>query len=173
MFLRETSSPTLELSDVTFADAGIYHVEVGNYAGFTVSATASLTVAADGYDLWMRQRFSEQEQNNAAISGATADPDGDGLPNLLAYGLGHDPLPPRSVHTGQLTASVSTSNTVALVFERVDDPALLYAVESSSDLKTWSTLWTSFGAQNTDGPIMIEGPDAGETPLFFRLRITR
>ena len=48
-------------------------------------------VGMDGYEAWQRHRFAPAEVANGAVSGEAADPDGDGVPNLLEYALGRDP----------------------------------------------------------------------------------
>jgi hypothetical protein len=45
---------------------------------------------------WRTSKFTSVELNNSAISGAGADPDGDGASNLLEFALGGDPKDPGS-----------------------------------------------------------------------------
>ena len=48
-------------------------------------------LGVDGFAAWENDHFSTAELSNAAVSAASADPDGDGVPNLLEYALGHNP----------------------------------------------------------------------------------
>ena len=89
------------------------------------------------YALWKQASFTPAEQADPAISGANADPDGDGLSNLMEYAFGLDPkvadpaaLPAVSMQNGALT----------LTYTRLHDAGdLTYAVEASDDLISWSS----------------------------------
>ncbi len=48
-------------------------------------------LGVDGFAAWQGTHFSAAELSNATVTAAAADPDGDGIPNLAEYGLGHDP----------------------------------------------------------------------------------
>ena len=65
-----------------------------NTAG-SISATLTLTVTAAPpavpISQWLRTRFGASA-NNPALAGDLADPDGDGLQNLIEYAFGRDPL---------------------------------------------------------------------------------
>ena len=89
---------------------------------------------ANGVDRWKSERFTLGEQANPAISGNLADPDQDGLLNILEYGLNLNPkagsqmgLPSMSVQT------VSGVRYLALTFTRVKWATdLNYAVEAAN-----------------------------------------
>lgn len=69
---------------------------------------------------------------------ATADPDGDGLPNLLEYALGLDPIQ----NTGEVGKPVVSRSGDALTLtyiRRIEAPDLTYLVEVSSDLVIWDS----------------------------------
>jgi hypothetical protein len=103
----------------------------------------------------------------------TADPDEDGLANLLEYALAGDPLladvgvvmPRAGVSAGKLT----------LAFARVADPALVYEVAATNDLQVaeWPVVWSSTGAANVAGPVtVVDVVDlAGEPRRFLKLRV--
>jgi hypothetical protein len=54
---------------------------------------ATLTLRDQPLDGWRKINFTEEELDQAEVSGDSADPDNDRLPNLLEYALG---LPPKS-----------------------------------------------------------------------------
>ena len=43
------------------------------------------------YDAWRAQYFTATELTNAAVSGDAADPDGDGIPNLVEFAFNLNP----------------------------------------------------------------------------------
>ncbi len=82
---------------------------------------------------WMFTAFGEQA-NDPAIAGPLADPDNDGLPNVLERALGQSPLgasqgPQASVTDGYLSLEF---------FEANGTPDLTYTVKASADLLSWS-----------------------------------
>jgi glucose/arabinose dehydrogenase len=89
---------------------------------------------ANGTNQWKSELFSPTEQANAAVSGPLADPDGDGLLNLLEYGLNLNPkasnpngLPSAALH------SVANVPYFGLTFTRVKWATdLTYHVEAAS-----------------------------------------
>ncbi len=52
----------------------------------------AFTLHARSYDAWRHTRFDAALLNDETLSGDAADPDADGLPNLLEYASGGDPL---------------------------------------------------------------------------------
>jgi hypothetical protein len=94
------------------------------------------------YELWRLQYFPPAEQTNFALSGESAMPDGDGVPNLLKYYLG---LPGRvSATRSQLPAGsllpVTNHLFLALTYTRDKLASDVSCVaEVSSDLVNWSS----------------------------------
>jgi cyclophilin family peptidyl-prolyl cis-trans isomerase len=104
--------------------------------GATLNSSFTVTVL-DTYAAWQTGKpFA-----NGADALATADPDGDGSSNLLEYAFGGDPLA-AAVIPGQPAPEAGGG----VVFYQKTNSALLYTVEVSTDLKTWTTVW-----QSTDG----------------------
>ena len=94
------------------------------------------------YNVWRNIKFSPAERDNPAISGDNADPDGDGIANLLEYGMGGEPKKNEAV-TLQPTTTVQGGN---LIYRyKVDTTAQQYVItpQVSSDLDpldSWTTL---------------------------------
>jgi hypothetical protein len=44
---------------------------------------------------------------------------------------------------------------LTLTFSRIADPALTYSVVGSLDLVNWQSVWTSSGAQNVAGTVIV------------------
>ena len=81
-----------------------------------------------------------------ALSADSADPDGDGLPNLVEYALGGDPW---RAEPARLVASVADAR-LALSFTPAVIDGLIYHAQVSSDLTTWT--------DTTLGPLRVGVP---------------
>ncbi len=154
--------------------------------GFDLDAVAVRyrePVAASLYDQWRASWWDEEELTDASVSGDHADPDADGLPNLLEYALGGSPLDPASAPRpqpglGSAVLEGQTRSVLTLGFSRVADPELIYRVEAANELAgspIWTTIFTSTGAQNIAGAVTVHDTVAlGATPRrFLRLRVER
>jgi expansin len=101
--------------------------------------SASAQVAAS-YSQWQTASFSSTELTNSVISGDSADPDGDGIPNLLEYAMGLDPKvanpSPLKLQFGQVGGlSVPELNYTMNVLAT----DVTFTVEESTDLVSWGT----------------------------------
>jgi autotransporter-associated beta strand protein len=109
------------------------------------------------------------------IAGPLADPDADGLPNLLEYALGGDPVAADGPATTPTLALATETGALTLAFARVADPALTYEVEAADSLASpdWTVIWSSTGAANTSGPVVVEDVVATATrpARFLRLKV--
>ncbi|MBC8009362.1 MAG: hypothetical protein H7067_04610, partial [Burkholderiales bacterium] len=128
------------------------------------------------HQLWRQTYFGTTAATGSAAP--LADPDGDGLPNLLAYALGRSPLVANAAAPAELDL-VQTDESAAphltLAFNRIADPTLAYVVEATSDLVTWVPIWTSTGSANQPGEVVVADPVelAPDRPRrFLRLRVT-
>jgi len=117
-------------------------------------AAASFVHAAGFPSLvqWREHHFGLNSTTSVEAS-TNADPDGDGVPNLLEYALGGDPLSANSAPA----LSVETSGGVLHAsFARAADD-LAYVVQSSNDLTQWTELARDPGevgaAAQVDAPI--------------------
>ncbi len=153
-----------------------------------VTASDHLPVVADytvdiAYATWLTRFFTAAEQADLTVSGNAADPDGDGIPNLLEYALG---LSPRSVDTNGLpTVGKTTINgntyltlTCTQVFANTD---ITYMPQVSSDLATWNSganYVATVSAQNNPDALGQTVVVRDLTPLaaagrrFIRLKVT-
>ena len=122
---------------------------------------------------WKAEYFDHAERQNPAVSGAVADPDGDGRANILERGLGGSPLV-ADASLNQPAADHSAGH-LALVY-RTLDPDLIYVPEISDNLMgPWL-----FGAEHLDMQpgsasnevIAVDRlPMADSSKKFMRLRI--
>ena len=160
------------LNGLKASDAGTYRVVVTNPAGSVTSDPIVLTVTG-GFDAWLAQYFTTEEQGNPSVSGPNVVYGADGLPNLLKYALG---LNPKVNATTGLPAVSTTSTHWVYTYTRPSDrPDISYAVEVSTNLSTWTTSGVTHEWVST-----VEGvetwrasyPLTGAANAFFRLRIT-
>jgi hypothetical protein len=137
--------------------------------------TVVITGAAPAnYSTWRSANFSGADLSNDAISGPLADPDAAGLTNFQRYAHNlpaRGPVPTPVTHG---TTSANGQTYLTLSFDRrASAPGLTYAVEASTDLRTWAAV---AGLSYTAGtPARITAQDTvplGTTPRrFLRLRV--
>jgi hypothetical protein len=126
------------------------------------------------YSGWAAVNFTPAELANPNISGPNADPDGVGASNFLRYALG---LPARGavvlpaiqkVVDGGLTYQQITFTPQVSAF-------IAYTLESSTDLKAWTSVKQVFGS--SAAPITLRYPtplENNSSPrMFLRLSATQ
>lgn len=107
---------------------------------------------------------------NGADSSPSADPDGDGLPNLLEYALALDPL---DAGITSIPASVPSPSGTHLEFTFLRARAeLTYEVLGSSDLVNWTVIATNPGAVSLTVPVTVTDTVSTAPRRFLRLRVT-
>jgi hypothetical protein len=139
-------------------------------------AGASVTIKDLPIDDWRRQHFAA-DANNPAIAGDNADPNHNGLANLLEYGLGLDPKAAGAPGVPLLTR---TASAVSLTFtHRLGAADISLSVEWSDDLSplSWSTAGVSYVASPLDATretVQASVPtDATVPQRYLRLKVTR
>ena len=93
------------------------------------------------YQLWQQANFTPTELADPTISGDTADPDHDGIPNLAEYAFNTNPktaglsgLPTMG------TVNAGGTNYLTISYEQVlVNTDITYAVQVSGDLATWNS----------------------------------
>ena len=80
-------------------------------------------------------------------------------------------LPPKAAIT------TFPAQRLALVFDRINDPSLVYEVYASSDLVDWGVapIWASTSSQNANGTVTVSDVvDLSAAPRrFLRLQVTK
>ena len=100
---------------------------------------AAIATRAHGltYDQWKSQVFTVPEVQNAQVSGELADPDKDGINNLLEYAMNGAP---QTANPTLMPTPGRSSGALTLQFKRRREALDLdYVVEVSNDLVTWSS----------------------------------
>jgi autotransporter-associated beta strand protein len=141
----------------------------GKWSADTGNNTLSLVYTPDPHVAW-----NNSINWNGMDSSPGADPDKDGLANLLEYGLGGNPV---LSGTSVLPVLTTSAGRLHLTFNRVADPALFYEVQSTADPASgnWQAVWSSTGAANVAGPVTADDALIVPTPArrFLRLRVSR
>lgn len=107
-------------------------------AGFTIGTVNSATarIVDKPVDDWRYANFTPAELNNSAISGLSADPDGDGFTNLEEYVLTRNP----KVRDAALTEAKWENQRLTMTYRRRKTATdATVAVEGSQGLPTWGT----------------------------------
>lgn len=140
---------------------------------------------ADGgpYENWRAQAFTAAELANPAVSGDGADPDADGIVNLVEYAFNLNPRV--SFHPDLPRAfvqNVSGQDYLQVQYTRRNAPAdVQYLLQTSSDLLAWnpsSASFTQVGASNNgDGTSLVtlrlQSPISNATQIFVRIAIQK
>jgi hypothetical protein len=134
------------------------------------------------FAIWQAQKFSAAERANLAVSGPTADPDGDGVANLLEYAFGFEPKTANTTAQPLVgTVKVNSVDHLTLTYRRLvpTSPDLIYTPQSTSDLAgAWDTTPVLLsGRNNGDGTETVAYRDvtplSGATKRFLRLKLTQ
>lgn len=158
---------------------------VTDTAGQTGSTDVQVIVANGITPLegWRLAKFTEAELGNNSISGNEADPDLDGIANLMEYALGLDP---KQAAVGALlpavyTEQISGVDYLALRYRRPMNgrPGLAYVHQVGGDLLAWASgaAATTLVAvtPNSDGTETVSVRDnlamSSQTSRFIRLQV--
>ena len=100
-----------------------------------------------------------------------ADPDKDGMPNLLEYALNTNPIISDSNGSRGIDFQIQ-SGYADLTFHVGQDPAFVnYVLQKSTDLETWETVpFTGDLVPGTDYTQRLNNIETGYEKLFFRLQ---
>lgn len=153
-------------------------ITLGVNDGVTTT-TSSFTVTVNGTP---SQQWRQQYFGNVLTSGSaadTADPDNDGMENLMEYALGLSPTS-AGAEGSRIVAdreTISTSNYLRLTITKNPSATdVTYVVEVSSDPSN-PLSWTSAGTtieSNTSGTLVVRdnSPIGSTARHFMRLRVT-
>jgi hypothetical protein len=119
----------------------------------TLSATNAGGTGSQTFTLTLVSAFADWGQNYGIDVGslANADPDGDGLANLLEYAFDQSPNAPQSTPVTAVSTVNANGVRLEITFVRPNNrPDLLYTVEVSSDLVNW-TAGHAYGSSASNG----------------------
>jgi hypothetical protein len=115
---------------------------------------------------WRQAYFGTIADSGAAAD--TADPDGDGLPNLLEYALGSNPLVPNT--NALIVVGQDTGGNLTFNFFRAQ-PDVTYIIQGSTNLQSWVDLNTNPGTVGQN--IIFTDSRTNSSSHFLRLKVTQ
>lgn len=148
----------------------------------SATVMSDVNVVDPGLAAFFNTNFDSFQITDPAIAGLLADPDGDGIPNLLEYALGLSPLTASRDQLPALTTTdVDSDSFVSISYTRPNDlTGIVYTVEASSDLESWDGGTTEVAdvseTDNQDGTTTVVKRDArplaSEERRVMRLSVT-
>lgn len=165
-------SPHLSIANLIGADAGTYTVRVQDLAGSATSNPATITVTGLSIlELWRENVFGAHA-SDPSIAGNLADPDSDGMSNLLEFAQALDPHSYQSgMHPKMLLGQDGPIFEIR-VRENLGDVTL--SVFYSTDLTEWFEVDASSVTEvsNIDGvrTLQIKQAAPSATSIFYRLK---
>ena len=153
-----------------------------------IEVTATVVInGPDPLEAWRTQNFIEADLNapqlEASIWGNDADPDNDGLSNLIEYSFGSNPNDGSNLIGGVALEIIEDNGNQHLLLRirrRLDDNSLRYEPEFSNDVMAWDSgagVVEQFGQVNVLDNLFVEIPYKDLTPVspgrFARVRVER
>lgn len=173
---------------ITADGKGSFQVRLVN-EGKTLQLTDYQPFTGSPYEGWVQNNFTASERADTNISGQSADPDQDGVNNLLEFAFNSDPkngvtvIPAKAVPaTGANFATLEftrraggTGSAAAYLADGIK-----YQIQQSSDLQTWVPLSSEFTAgtsANNDGitetlRLNLANRLGAPAQTFYRLRVS-
>jgi hypothetical protein len=144
-----------------------------NFGGTTIGNTLTNIVdPPTAFEAWQINKFGV-DAGNPLIAGTAATPAGDGVCNLLKYAFGLDPL---VVVAGGMPVMGLGGGTLSLTYTKVVAATdLVYTVEWSDDLGTWSAVGVTeltLSGNGSTQQILASVPSAPATAKFIRVNVT-
>ena len=156
---------TLVQSNVTVNMALSNPTNVASALG--LQSTAVLTIVEPPIDFWKLAYFGANA-NNAAIAGDSADPNHDGIVNLLAYAYAFNPL---VTSTNPFTGNLAGKQFLLHFPRNTSASDITFIVQASTNLIAWSNLMTFTAASgwvtNRAGTTVAESASNGVPPNQF------
>jgi hypothetical protein len=150
-----------------------------NYNFTFIDGTLTVTDAPTTVTL---SDWAKQNGLSGADAAPDADPDGDGMSNLMEFYLGLDPTPSGGNSGSSMTVSNGPSNTVSMTYRRAKGiTGVSAAVQASGDLSS-SNSWGTDGVVETvqaaadpryeEVTATVTAPP-GATKMFMRLKVSQ
>jgi hypothetical protein len=154
------------------ASARVYVGTTGDVGVFGLLDQSTLTPI----EVWRDNQFGNPSDVGAGAD--TASPAGDGVPNLIKYALGLNPLTPAAqsqLPSGGIEQDGGENYLTLTVNRAASAPDVTYTVEVSGDLLNWDTgpLSTTILADTPTQLVVRDNtPVPGSTARFIRLAVS-
>ncbi len=168
------TAPNSSASDASFSAAGTYVLRLtATVAAGPVSSNDLTVNVIAGYNYWISQAYPGN--TNPATIGQNADPDQDGIPNLVEFALNLDPT---KSSTHLLPQPANQGGRLSLTYQRITAPGLSYIVELSDELGNWQQYVASETLLNTSGNLETwnaTSPNliSAQSHQFIRIRVVQ
>lgn len=156
-FASVTGLPSGYTLDYNYMEEGATYPSIAIVGGGTLSP----------YEQWLD---ANSLTGDAALP--SADPDADGLPNLLEYALGTSPSAATSTSDAYVLSR--SGNVLTLGFDQPGDASLVYSVEATNDLASgsWTTVHTFPSFTAAGAALYTDTANLTTTPRrFLRLKV--
>lgn len=144
-----------------------FTVRVTDGGGLYAETTLSITVTLTPTQTWQVAEFGANA-GNPAIAGDDADPDGDGLKNLLEYALGTNP---NTCNTSGILHDMETNHLRLTINKNPAATDIAFTVETCGNFSDWSSA-TTVVETNTANQLVVRDTLTG-VRRFIRLKVTR
>lgn len=156
--------------------SGATHIDNDRFSG-SLGVVEVSAVVLDPYTTWINSPAFNTPPLSAADKLPTADPDLDGISNLLEFSLGGNPVvSSQSILPTQATVGPN----VVLSYQRSDEsesPATTQVGQWSTDLSAWTdvtpVLVSENGALPDDMTVSVPTANAAAGRLFVRLKVLK
>ncbi len=169
-----TFTSTIDVdTNALFTSPGTYVLRLTATGPGPTTAVDDVTVSVfQDYDAWIAGYYLGI--TDQAVIGPVADPDRDGVQNILEYALGMNPA---SSDAPLLPTVALVGDHLLLTYHRVPVPGITFAVEASDDLLTWSTTPVVQSLlSTTDGVELWQAQDmeifANHPHRYLRVKVT-
>ncbi len=152
---------------------GRSHDSIGSFTLHRVGSSVMAIWTPDTPSLAWKTHWFGEEASDPGIAGDLADPDGDGIPNLVEYALGAIPTEAAPSGIRCETENGELTMTYTLLKAATD---ITVNPEWSTTLDGWSTTGITREVIADDGTlqtIRATVPMTGEPRILMRLRVTR
>lgn len=132
---------------------------------------------ADPYQQWLQQHFTESELQEPLVSGHDADPDHDGISNMMEFFHVGNPRDPSDGNGSVSIQKAATPGQVEIAFRKRSEIGMVaWVLLASSDLEEWTDAmaeveWSREVNQDGTESVRIQ-ISADQTERFYRLKVS-